>query len=337
MMRRWRKTIRILAVLCFSILILSSTVSLGKTAETPFGIHGNLTVAGTDLVDQSGETFQLQGVSTHGIAWYPQYVNKTAFQNLRDKWGVNMVRLAMYTEEYNGYTNSGAKNREAQRKTIYKGIDAATDLGMYVVVDWHILSDGNPNKHVASAKRFFETVSKKYKHQNNILYEICNEPNGSTTWTQIKTYARKIIPAIRKNDPDAVIIVGTPVWSQGVDKAAASPLKEYRNLMYSLHFYAGTHKQDLREKLISARKKGLPIFVSEFGISDASGQGALNKTQGSRWINLLDKYKISYAAWNFSNKKESTALIKSNCKKTSGFVRSDLSSYGKWYVDKIKQ
>lgn len=306
-----------------------------EMADTPFDIHGALQVEKGKLVDEDGEVCQLHGVSTHGIAWFPGYVNKSAFKNLRDKWGVDTIRLAMYTSEYNGYCNSGADNRTTQRKTLYKGIDAATELGMYVIVDWHILSDGNPNQYVSQAKTFFNKVSKKYKKQENVIYEICNEPNSGVTWSQIKSYAKKVIPVIRKNDPDAVIIVGTPTWSQDVDQAAARPLK-YDNLLYSLHFYAGTHKKDLRDKLKQAVKKDLPVFVSEFAICDASGNGALNKTEGKKWLDLLDKYEISYVAWNLSNKDETSALIRSSCKKTKGWTSSNLSSWGKWYLKRVR-
>lgn len=303
--------------------------------KTPFEKYGALQVKGSKLLAEDGSVCQLHGVSTHGIAWFPAYVNKSAFKNLRDQWNVDTIRLALYTAEYNGYCNSGAENRTKQRKKVYAGIDAAIDLGMYVIVDWHILSDGNPNQYVSRAKDFFGKVSKKYKNQENIIYEICNEPNGNVSWTQIKKYAKQVIPVIRKNDPDAIIIVGTPTWSQEVDKAAASPLK-YDNLLYSLHFYAGTHKQELRDKMTKAIKKGLPIFVSEFSICDASGNGALNKTQGKKWMAALNKYGISYVAWNLSNKNESSALIKASCKKTKGWVRSDFSASGKWYMDQIK-
>ncbi len=332
----------LLAVLIFCSMFFTGAVWAeeaipeSEPVKTPVEKYGALQVKGSKLLAEDGSVCQLHGVSTHGIAWFPEYVNKSAFKNLRDKWGVDTIRLAMYTAEYNGYCNSGAKNRTAQRKKVYEGIDAATDLGMYVIVDWHILSDGNPNKYVKRAKDFFDKVSKKYKNQDNVIYEICNEPNGNVTWAQIKKYAKQVIPVIRKNDPDAIIIVGTPTWSQDVDKAAASPLK-YDNLLYSLHFYAGTHKQDLRDKMVKASKKGLPIFVTEFSICDASGNGALNKTQGNKWIAALDKYDISYVAWNLSNKNESSALIKSSCKKTKGWTGTNLSASGKWYMGKIKK
>lgn len=133
--------------------------------KTPVATHGRLSVKGADLVDAKGKKFQLRGISTHGINWdvgYP-YVNKAAFKTLRDDWGVNAVRLAMYTSEYNGYCAGGSK--AALRNQIYKGVKYATDLGMYVIIDWHILNDGNPMTQVAEARRFFATMAKKYKKQ----------------------------------------------------------------------------------------------------------------------------------------------------------------------------
>ena len=207
---------------------------------------------------------------------------------------------------------------------------------MYVIIDWHILKDGNPKKQLKEAKSFFDTMSVQYKNQKNVIYEICNEPNGGTTWKDIKSYANDIIPAIRANDEDAVIIVGTPTWSQEVDKAAASPLK-YENVMYALHFYADTHQDSLRKTTENAIKAGLPIFVSEFGICDASGNGNVNKTQANKWIKLLDKYHVSYVGWNLSNKSESSAMIANSCNKTSGFKRSELSTAGKWMYDMLRK
>jgi endoglucanase len=297
---------------------------------------GALHVEGTKLCDKNGKTVQLRGVSTHGLSWYPEYVNAKCFRELHDKWGANVVRLAMYTAEYNGYCTGDANNRKALKKLVKKGVKLAAKYNMYVIVDWHILSDGNPNTYKKQAKTFFKDMSKALKGYDNVLYEICNEPNGGTTWKQIKSYAKPIISAIRENDRDAVIIVGTPTWSQDVDQAAASPLQG-DNLMYALHFYAGTHKDDLRKKMTAAIKKGLPVFVTEYGICDASGGGSINKTEANKWVKTMDKYDVSYVAWNLSNKSETSAMIKSSCRKTSGFKRSDLSASGKWLYDLLRK
>ena len=320
-----------LQIIAALLLVLLFGVPVGAT---PVSEHGALSVKGSHLVDAKGKNFQLKGVSTHGIAWFPGYVNKNAFKSLRDNWGANTVRLAMYTEEYGGYCSNG--NKSALKKKVQEGVQAATDLGMYVIIDWHVLSDQNPNKHKKEAIAFFKEMAKKYKNQKNVIYEICNEPNGGNSWNQVKSYAEAVIKEIRAIDRNAVILIGTPTWSQDVDTAAKNPIKGYRNLMYTFHFYAATHKESYRKKLESAVKAGLPVFVSEYGICDASGSGSINQTEADKWFTLLNRYQISYMAWNLSNKNETSSLLKSSCKKTSGWTASDLSKSGTYVVKQMK-
>lgn len=289
---------------------------------------GALKVVGTNLCDQNGNPIQLRGISTHGIAWFPSFVDQNAFREFRNDWDVNVMRLAMYTAENQGYCEDG--NKEDLKNIIYRGVQYATDNDMYVIIDWHILHDLTPLKYKDEAIDFFDGMSKKYKDNNNVIYEICNEPNGGTSWADIKKYALEVIPVIRANDPDAVIIVGTPNWSQRVDEAAADPITEYDNVMYALHFYAATHKDDLRKTMTDAIKAGLPVFVSEYGICDASGNGGLDKSSAQKWIETMDENNVSYICWALANKSESACLIKSSVSKTSGFTESDLSPQGKW-------
>lgn len=310
--------------------------SISAVAATPLESHGALSVQGAKIVDSHGKAFQLKGVSTHGLSWFPEYVSKEAFQSLRDQWGANTVRLAMYTAEYNGYCTGSAANRTTLKNLVDKGVKAATELGMYVIIDWHILQDNNPNTYKSQSIAFFREMASKYKNYNNVIYEICNEPNGGTSWSQVKSYAQSVIGEIRKTDKDAIIIVGTPTWSQDVDQAAKSPISGYSNIAYSFHFYANTHRESYRTKLENALKKGLPVVVTEFGICDASGNGSVNRTEGDRWISLLNRYQTGYVCWNLSNKNESSALLKSSCKKKSGWSSADLSDSGKWLVDTLK-
>lgn len=293
---------------------------------------GALAVKKGKLVDKRGEAIQLRGVSTHGLAWYPAYVNDACFRQLRTKWDANVVRLAMYTEEYGGYCSGGSKKDLIA--LVKKGVRLATKNDLYVIVDWHILSDGNPNTHVSQAKSFFAKVSAEFKDNDNVLYEICNEPNGGTTWSDIRAYAKKVIPTIRKNDPDAVVLVGTPTWSQEIDEAAAKPLS-FKNVMYTLHFYAATHKDDLRSRMTTAAKGGLPVFVSEFGICDASGNGSIDKSSANTWLKSMNKLGISWCMWSLCNKAESASIIKSSCNKTSGFASKDLATSGTWLVETL--
>lgn len=334
------KILRGFALVCVLALGLCLTGGLQiaevKTTTYYDASAGRLHVKGTKLVDKKGHEVQLRGVSTHGLSWYPQYVNDKCFAQLHDKWGANVVRLAMYTEEYNGYCSGDAKNRSDLKKLIKKGVRLAKKHKMYVIVDWHILSDGNPNSHKKEAKAFFREMSREFKGYNNVIYEICNEPNNGTSWKEIKSYARSVISTIRKNDKKAVIVVGTPTWSQDVDQAAADPIKG-DNIMYALHFYAATHKTDLRNKMTAAINKGLPVFVTEYGICDASGNGAIDKKEADRWIQTMDEYGVSYIAWNLSNKQESSSIIKSSCPKVSGFKKSELSDEGRWLYHLLRK
>ena len=296
--------------------------------KTPYEAHGRLQVVGTKLVDKNGNPYQLKGASTHGMVWFPQYVSYDTFKYMRDSFGVNVVRLAMYTAEYNGYCEGGDKNY--LKSLVKQGVQAATDLGLYVIIDWHILHDLTPHKYKADAIEFFREMSSTYKDYDNVIYEICNEPNGGTSWADIKAYANEVIPVIRANDKDAIIIVGTPNWSQDVDVASKDKITGYDNIMYSLHFYAATHKQWLRDKAQTAINNGCALFVSEFSICDASGNGGLDVQEANKWIDFLNKKGISFVGWNLSNKAESSAMFQSWCGKTSGFDDSELTEWAKW-------
>lgn len=173
-MKEKRMIRNILFTLMFSCICIMG-VSVTASAS-PVSVNGQLQVKGTQIVNKKGKPFVMKGVSTHGISWFPQYVQKKSFRSLK-KLGVNTIRLALYTEEYAGYCNSGDKKQ--LKKVIDRGVNAATDLGMYVIIDWHILSDGNPLTHKKEAKKFFKEMAKKYVKQKNVIFEICNEPNGS--------------------------------------------------------------------------------------------------------------------------------------------------------------
>lgn len=302
-------------------------------APTP-STTGALKVVGAQLTDAAGEPVQLRGVSTHGLAWYPQYVNQEFFTELREVWGANVVRLATYSAEEGGYALE-TSDRAALNDLVVRGVQYAQAADLYAVVDWHTLSDANPLTNQWAAEEFFRSVSGALGDADNVIYEICNEPNGSTSWADIKAYAEAVIPIIRANDPDAVIVVGTPTWSQDLAAAAADPLPD-ANVMYALHFYAATHEDDLRHALSTAVAGGLPVFVTEFGICEVSGAGEIDYASANLWVRLMNELDVSYICWNLSNKDETAALFKPGCAKTSGFTLDDLTDEGLWLVDTLK-
>ena len=295
---------------------------------TPFESHGRLHVSGAYLYDEHDQKYQLYGMSTHGINFGPEfsrYVNKDAFQTLRDDWNTNCIRLVLYPRDSGGYCVGG--NQAELKKLICDGIEYATELGMYVLVDWHV-HNYNPQNTQTDAIAFLGEISQKYAEYGNVLYEICNEPTGSPWSSAIKPYAQAVIPAIRKNAPDAVIIVGTNNWSQDLDEAWADKL-DFANVMYTFHFYANTHTNSMRTRVENAITKGMPVFITEFGTCDASGNGGFNMNESNSWFELIKKYNISHMNWSLCNKGETASAISTGCSKTSGWAESDLTESGK--------
>ena len=317
----------LVAVVCFA---TAGKVSAGSNASGNMYRYtarpsesGKLHVDGTLIKDEKGRTVQLRGVSTHGITWFPKFVDGKIFNYLADDWDANLVRLAVYSENY----CSGEK--EDSLEILFKGIDEAIANDMYVLVDWHILNDNNPHMHRDEAKAFFELVTERYADEPAVLYEICNEPNSGTTWLDIYNYANYIIPTIRAKSPDSIVIVGTPEY----DRAILDPLTqllEYKNVMYALHFYATSHTDGMRRNLRYALMEGLPVFVTECGLSEDSGDGTVDYRSASLWFKIMNHNNVSYAVWSLSNKDEASAMFKPTYMPPAIPRDKDLTAVGKW-------
>lgn len=298
--------------------------------------YGALSVSDGKLVDSHGKEVQLTGISTHGINWFPEFAAPETIASLRNNFGINVIRLAMYTSDYNGYCVGGSDNQKDLMDKICSAVDAATENDMYVIIDWHTLNDENPNTYKAESIQFFGEMVRKYKGNDNVIYEICNEPNGDTTWSDIKSYAKEVIPVIRNVDSDAVILVGTPEWSSDLESVQDDPLN-FKNIMYTYHFYAASHKDDARAELESALEAGLPVFISEYGLVSADGNGSVDTKEAKKWYDLIDEYKLSSCIWNLSNKDEGSALINADCQSTLDWKYEDLSEEGKYFFDKLSE
>lgn len=208
----------------------------------------------------------------------------------------------MYTEE-NGYIYD-----KSIKDKVFELTDYLIDLDMYVIVDWHILKDGDPMKYVNESQEFFKEYSSKYAKVPNIIYEICNEPNGVTWKDSIKPYANTIIPIIRENSPDSLIIVGTPSWSSELNDVISSPL-EFNNILYAFHFYAANHKTEYRRRIQEALDNNLCIIISEWGTTTLTGNDNLSLDASAEWLDFLNNNNISWINWSFSNKDEDSAIL----------------------------
>jgi endoglucanase len=287
----------------------SGTTPPPPTGTTPVAINGQLRVCGVNLCNQYNRPIQLRGMSTHGLQWFADCYNNASLDAVATDWQADLFRVAMYVQE-GGYEI----NPSGFTSQVNNLVDMATARGMYAMIDFHTLTPGDPNYNLDRAKTFFAAVSARHAAKNNVIYEIANEPNG-VSWADIKRYAEQVIPVIRANDPDAVIIVGTRGWSSlGVSESSTSaeiisnPVNA-TNIMYTFHFYAASHKDNYRAEVERAAAR-LPLFVTEFGTVAYTGDGAVDTASSTAWLDLLDRLKISYANWTYSDAGEGSAAFR---------------------------
>ena len=282
-------------------------------------LHGKLKVKGTALVDAKGNDVVLHGMSFGWHNWWARFYNAGAVHELATKWGCTVIRAAMGVEPDSGYL----KNPERSLKLMKNVIDACIKENIYVIIDWH-----DHNIHQKDAVEFFSMMSKQYGKYSHVLYEIYNEPDRET-WAEVKAYSEAVIKAIRSNDPDNIILVGSPHWSQDVHVAAADPIQGFDNLMYTMHFYAGTHKKWLRDRTDEAIKKGLPVFISECAGMEATGDGPLDNKEWEAFVRWMDEKKLSWIGWSVSDKKETCSVLERSAASNGNWTEADIKEWGR--------
>lgn len=249
--------------------------------------------------------------------WFPQFWNANALAWLVKDWKIQVVRAAMAVNR-GGYVENPAK----EKAKMVAVIKASIKLGIYVIVDWHAETE---DPQVAHAKKFFGEIAKEFGMFPNVLYEPFNEP-ASGSWPATKKYHQQVIPVIRKYSKN-ICILGTATWSQDVDIAARDPVKG-ENLAYTLHFYASTHKQRYRDKADYALKKGLAIFITEWGTCESSGTGSLDFAEATTWLNWAKQNKIGSTNWGVYDKQETCACVKPGTSGNGNWKPSELTKSG---------
>ncbi len=308
-------------------------------AGSPVATHGQLSVQGTHIVDEHGDVVQLKGVSSMWLNWdavgYAE--DREGMQWMRDEWGMTVFRAAMgaaLPEGVTGTDDTYSGNPERAEAQVRAVVENALDLGVYVIIDWH---DHEAHTRQAEAESFFAAMARDYGRYPNVLYEIYNEPLDVSWSSMLKPYHQAVSTAIRAQDPDNIVILGTPNWSQDVDVAAQSPLSG-TNLMYTLHFYACTHGAELRAKAQEAYSAGLPLFVTEWGAADADGgvDGIVCESAAATWLDWLDARSIGWAAWKLDGCTDSTCFFKDQTVPSDGgWTSTDLNGHAEFVISRM--
>jgi endoglucanase len=297
--------------------IISVLIAFSAIAQ-PVKDHGALKVKGTQLTNQHNHPVVLRGMSFGWHNFWPRFYNAGAVQWLANDWNITVIRAAMGIEPKNGYL----QKKEWSTEKIKTVVDAAIKEGIYVIIDWH-----SHNIQLEEAKTFFKEMATQYGKYPNIIYEIFNEPDHES-WAEVKAYSEEVIKTIRAIDKDNIILVGTPHWDQDVHTAADDPIKGYNNLMYTLHFYAATHKQALRDRGTYALDKGLPLFISESAGMLHTGDGPLNEEEWQKWIDWAEQNKVSWVTWSVSDKNETCSVLLPTAASDGKWKDSDLKESG---------
>jgi len=309
-------------ILCFGLGCLlccnSKNGSQGNNKRITVSQNGFLSVKGTTLVNDKGKPVVLRGVSFGWHNWWPRFYDEKTVTWLKEDWKCDIVRAAIGVDPDSGYI----KNPAFSLQCLYTVVDAAIKNDMYVIIDWHA-----HNIRLDEANAFFRIVAEKYKDYPHIIYEIFNEPER-ISWAEVKAYSEAVIRTIRAIDKRNLILVGSPHWSQDVDIAAADPITGYDNLMYTLHYYAASHKQQLRDKANVAIKKGLALFVSECAGMESTGNGPINPVEWQRWLDWMTENNLSWQAWSIADKNETCSMVKNTSSPISHWTPADLKEWG---------
>lgn len=317
------RTLLIVLLICFNISCKKGNApsESENPMETIVSKYGVIHTDSSRIVNKNGDQIALHGMSLFWSQWGGNFYNANAIKWLKDDWKCTIIRAACGVES-GGYLT----NPQAELNKVTTVIDACIKEGIYVIVDWH---DHHAQDHLTQSKEFFRQISQKYGSTPNIIYELYNEPLQVSWSNVIKPYAEEVIKVIRQNDPDNLIIVGSPNWSQDVDAVANNPITG-NNIAYTFHFYTSTHKQDLRNKAIYAINKGLPLFVTEYGISEANGNGTIDYTETQLWFSFVNKYKQSTCNWSVMDKDETSAALKPGANPNGSWKDSELTTSGNY-------
>ncbi|MFF1508753.1 glycoside hydrolase family 5 protein [Streptomyces sp. NPDC058326] len=308
-----------------------------KAVATPAAVNGQLTVCGTKLCNRHGKPIQLRGMSSHGIQWYGKCLTSGSLDALAKDWNADVLRVSTYVQE-GGYETDPRKYTDLAHSLI----EQATARGMYVIVDWHMLDPGDPHHNLARAKTFFTEIAQRHGAKTNLLYEIANEPSG-VSWSRIKSYAEQLIPVIRAKDAETPVLVGTRAWSSfGVSEGAnesevvSNPVNA-RNIMYTFHFYAYSHRDEYLRTLSRAADR-LPVFVTEFGTQNYAGEGTNDFAMTQKYLDLMAAKKISWVNWNYSDDHRSGAVFRTGTCGAGGpwAGTTSLKPAGVWIRDRIR-
>lgn len=271
-----------------------------------------ISVKGNKFVDPDGKTVLFRGlsISDPDKLQMQGHWNKEHFAQAK-AMGTTLLRIPVHPVAWR--ERGGAE----YVKLLDQAVEWATDLGMYVIIDWH--SIGNPTTGVfqdpmydttrEETYGFWRAMSRRYSGHNTVaFFELFNEPAafGRASWDDWKKMVEDQIAVIRDNNRQAIPLVAGFDWAYDLTPLHMNPIAA-EGIGYTTHPYAHKRTQPWEPKWeedFGFAASNYPIIATEFGgfaspsAAPASGLYS-NPAYGPAIIKYLESRGISWTVWCF--------------------------------------
>lgn len=74
----------------------------------------------------------------------------------------------------------------------------------------------------------------------------------------------------------------------------------------------------------------IPLFVTEWGLSEATGTGDIDFQETSVWLDFMEQNQLSWCNWSLNNKDETSAALLPTTTALSGWDEASLTESGRF-------
>ena len=270
-----------------------------------------ISVKGNKFVNPQGETVLFRGLSISD----PDKIeaqghwNKHHFEKVKEM-GATLVRIPVHPVAWKGRTP------EKYLKLLDQAVEWCTELGMYVIIDWHtignldmeLFQDPMYNTSKQETYQFWRIIAQHFKGNNTVaFYELFNEPTtyrgqlGTISWSEWQKINENIIRLIRSYDTEAIPLVAGFDWAYDLTPLHDNPINA-EGIGYVTHPYSNKRDRPWEPKWeedfgFAADK--YPLIATEFGFELKPGEKIDKDHYGNRIIGYLEGRGISWMCWVF--------------------------------------
>jgi hypothetical protein len=268
-------------------------------------------VVGNKFVDAKGDTILFRGlaISDPDKIERQGHWNKNHFEKVRDI-GCVVVRIPVHPVAWRERTP------EKYIKLLDQAVEWCTDLGMYVMIDWHtignlemeLFQDPMYNTSKQETYQFWRTIAQHFTGNNTVaFYEFFNEPTiyrgqlGTMSWSEWKKINENLITLVRSYDSETIPLIAGLDWAYDLTPILIDPINA-EGIGYVSHPYEHKRKPPFEpkwEENFGFASDKYPVVVTEFGFGLRPGETIDDNHYANRIVNYLENKGISWVCWVF--------------------------------------